>query len=141
MPPSLTSSPPLLPRLYMSVLCNKIIKEDSALHCGRQRSPQTLETRIRSKSRQTLVFDPGGSTGFLRVCPFLGVWHAVLCGEVFVWAPDGTQGWSVFDRWMIQNIIFRRGTSESLTPYVSRSMAVSPQLGWFEKLAARKLQR
>ncbi|CAM9751483.1 unnamed protein product, partial [Ascophyllum nodosum] len=25
---------------------NKIIKEDSALHCGRQRSPQTLETRI-----------------------------------------------------------------------------------------------
>ena len=46
MPPSLTSSPPLLPRLYLSVLCNKIIKEDSALHCGRQRSPQTLETRI-----------------------------------------------------------------------------------------------
>ncbi|CAM9848104.1 unnamed protein product, partial [Ascophyllum nodosum] len=27
--------------------CNKIIKEDSALHCGRQRSPQTLETRIK----------------------------------------------------------------------------------------------
>ena len=44
--PPLTSSPPLLPRLYLSVLCNKIIKEDSALHCGRQRSPQTLETRI-----------------------------------------------------------------------------------------------
>ena len=44
--PPLTSSPPLLSRLYLSVLCNKIIKEDSALHCGRQRSPQTLETRI-----------------------------------------------------------------------------------------------
>ena len=44
--PPLTSSPPLLPRLYLSVLCNKIIKEDSALHCGRQRSPQTLDTRI-----------------------------------------------------------------------------------------------
>ena len=41
---------PLLPRLYLSVLCNKIIKEDSALHCGRQRSPQTLETRIRMGS-------------------------------------------------------------------------------------------
>ena len=40
------ASPPLLSRLYLSVLCNKIIKEDSALHCGRQRSPQTLETRI-----------------------------------------------------------------------------------------------
>ena len=46
--PPLTSSPPLLSRLYLSVLCNKIIKEDSALHCGRQRSPQTLETRISS---------------------------------------------------------------------------------------------
>ena len=50
MPPLLTSSPPLLPRLYLSVLCNKIIKEDSALHCGRQRSPQTLETRISDMS-------------------------------------------------------------------------------------------
>ena len=49
MPTLLTSSPPLLPRLYLSVLCNKIIKEDSALHCGRQRSPQTLETRIKRK--------------------------------------------------------------------------------------------
>ena len=46
MPPLFTSSPPPLPRLHLSVLCNKIIKEDSALHCGRQRSPQTLETRI-----------------------------------------------------------------------------------------------
>ena len=48
--PPLTSSPPLLPRLYLSVLCNKIIKEDSALHCGRERSPQTLETRIEEAS-------------------------------------------------------------------------------------------
>ena len=47
--PPFTSSPPLLSRLYLSVLCNKIIKEDSALHCGRQRSPQTLETRIGRK--------------------------------------------------------------------------------------------
>ncbi|CAN0261329.1 unnamed protein product, partial [Ascophyllum nodosum] len=49
--PPLTSSPPLLSRLYLSVLCNKIIKEDSALHCGRQRSPQTLETRIDAPAR------------------------------------------------------------------------------------------
>ena len=41
---------------------------------------KTLET----KTRQTLVFDPGGSTGRLRACPFLGVRHA-LCGDVFVW--------------------------------------------------------
>ena len=52
--PPLTSSPPLLSRLYLSVLCNKIIKEDSALHCGRQRSPQTLETRIQPDERVCL---------------------------------------------------------------------------------------
>ena len=50
--PPLTSSPPLLSRLYLSVLCNKIIKEDSALHCGRQRSPQTLGTRIPPQERR-----------------------------------------------------------------------------------------
>ena len=42
------------------------------------------------------MFDPGGSTGRLRACPFLGGWRAMLCGDVFVWAPDGTQDWSVF---------------------------------------------
>ena len=40
---------------------------------------------LETKSRQTLVFDPGGCTGRLRTCPFLGEWHALLCGEVFVW--------------------------------------------------------
>ena len=53
--PPLTSSPPLLSRLYLSVLCNKIIKEDSALHCGRQRSPQTLETRIPLLHREAVI--------------------------------------------------------------------------------------
>ena len=32
----------------------KIVKEDSALHCGRQRSPQTLETRIDATFLSTL---------------------------------------------------------------------------------------
>ena len=34
-------------------------------------------------SRQTLVFNPGGSIGRLRACPFLGTRRALLCGEVF----------------------------------------------------------
>ena len=42
------------------------------------------------------MFDLGGSTCHLRACPFLGRWRALLYGEVFVWAPDGTGGWSVF---------------------------------------------
>ena len=28
------------------------------------------------------MFDPGGSEGRLRVCPFLGTWRALLCSEV-----------------------------------------------------------
>ena len=45
------------------------------------------------------MFDPGGSTGRLRACPFLGEWSALLCGKVFfffVRAPDAIRGWSVF---------------------------------------------
>ena len=40
---------------------------------------------IQTKSRQTLGFDSGGCTGRLRACPFLGMWRALLCGEVIVW--------------------------------------------------------
>ena len=39
--------------------------------------PKVIET----KSGQNLVFDPGGSTGRLRACSFLGTWRAFLCGE------------------------------------------------------------
>ena len=42
---------------------------------------KVLETKI----RQTMVFDAGGCTDRLRACPFLGVWRALLCGQVFVW--------------------------------------------------------
>ena len=81
-----------------------------------------------TKSRQTLVFDPGGSTARLRACPFLGAWHALLCGEVFVWAPDGTQGWSVFGRWVTWNIIFRE--RYKLIVYAVRIAVFRSQAGW-----------
>ena len=35
---------------------------------------------IQTKSRQALVFDPGGCTGRLRSCPFLGGRHALRIG-------------------------------------------------------------
>ena len=44
---------------------------------------------LETKSRKTLVFGPGRSTGRLRACPFLGTWRALLSGEVFVWVPAG----------------------------------------------------
>ena len=42
-----------------------------------------------TKLMQTMVFDPGGFKGCIRAYPLLGTWHALLCGEVFVWAPAG----------------------------------------------------
>ena len=37
---------------------------------------------VDTKSRQNRTFDPGGSQGHLRACPFLGPWHALVCGGV-----------------------------------------------------------
>ena len=37
---------------------------------------------IDTKSRQNRTFDPGGSQGHLRACPFLGPWRALVCGKV-----------------------------------------------------------
>ena len=39
---------------------------------------------IQTKSRQNIIFDPGGSKGLLRACPFLGTWRALLCEELLV---------------------------------------------------------
>ena len=40
-----------------------------------------------------------------------------------------------FGKFMTRKSSSGRGTSESFTPYVLRSIAVSPQPGWFEELA------
>ena len=37
---------------------------------------------IETRSGDNGTFDPGGSRGRLRACPFLGSWRALLCGEV-----------------------------------------------------------
>ena len=36
---------------------------------------------VDTESRQSRTFDPGGSRGHLRACPFLGSWRALVCGE------------------------------------------------------------
>ena len=56
---------------------------------------------IETKSRQTRVFDLGGSTGHLRACSFWGMWRALLCGEVFVRALDKAAAF--FGGWMTQS--------------------------------------
>ena len=37
---------------------------------------------VETKSEQNRMFDPGGSKGRLRACPFLRTWRALLRGEV-----------------------------------------------------------
>ena len=37
---------------------------------------------VDTKSGQNRTFDPGGSRGHLRACPFFGSWRALVCGEV-----------------------------------------------------------
>ena len=37
---------------------------------------------VETKSRQKTTFDPGGSRGHLRACPFLESWCALIRGEV-----------------------------------------------------------
>ena len=37
---------------------------------------------VDTKSGQNRTFDPGGSRGHLRACPFWGLWRALVCGEV-----------------------------------------------------------
>ena len=53
---------------------------------------------IETKSGQTLVFNPGSSTGHLRACLFLGTWQALVCGEIFVRALD--EAAALFGGWL-----------------------------------------
>ena len=73
-------------------------KERTSQTGRNQLAPPCCRRIIQTKSKQTPVFDPGGSTGRPRACPFLGGRRALLCGKVFVWTPDGIRGWSVFGR-------------------------------------------
>ena len=77
------------------------------------------------------MFDPGDSTGRLRACSFLGAWRALVCGEVFDWAPDSTRGWSVF--WQIDDsehhILGEVQVNRLLCTYCGRSQFLRSQAG------------
>ena len=78
---------------------------------------------IQTKSKQTLVFDPGGSKGRLRVCPFFGnvarvvLWGSFLFGAC--WYPRLERVWQMHDA---EHHLSKESTSDS---YVLGLIAVS----------------
>ena len=94
---------------------------------------------IETKSGQNLMFDPGGFTGCLRACPFLGTRHALLCGEIIVRTLD--EAAASFGVRTTRELSCRRGTSKSFTPYVWRSIAASPQPSWSENVTRSRTAR
>ena len=71
----------IFPRLFFSWSFGETKKRTSRIN--NQLAPFWRRV-IQTKSRKTLVFDPGGSTCRLRACLFLGTWRALLFEEVFV---------------------------------------------------------
>ena len=71
---------------------------------------------IETKYGQKLMFHPGGFTGRLHACPFLGEWRALLFGEVVVRALD--EAAAFFGERMTRELSCRRGTYELFTPYI-----------------------
>ena len=95
--------------------------------------PRNIET----KSGQNLVFDPGGSTGRLCACPFLGTWRALLSGEFYVRELDEAVAF-FGGRMTRESSTPRSGTCESFTPCVLRSIVVSPQPSCLKKMSCRQ---
>ena len=52
---------------------------------------------IETKSGQNRMFDPGGSQGRLRACPILGLWRALLCGDVVRVRAAGNEAAAFFE--------------------------------------------
>ena len=84
---------------------------------------------IETKSRQTLVFDPSGSTSHLRACPVLKRGERCFVGSFSLghWMVP-VAGAFVWQKHDLGTSFFR----ERYNSYVLRSIAVSPQPGWFE---------
>ena len=77
---------------------------------------------IETKSGQNGMIQPGGSKGRLRACPFMGTWHALLCGEVirFGAAEGDLQCFFVAGRRSAEYHSSERGTSNSTAFFPQR---------------------
>ena len=78
------------------------------------------------------MFDPGGSTGRPRACPFLRTLRALLCGEVPVRALEEATAFvfRMHDSGVLNLQEWYRRIVYAVRIAVDRCF--SPQLGWFE---------
>ena len=83
-----TATMSIFQQLPLGFCLTKEIKSRTSNHYAIVNSSFWKLKVIETKSGQTLLFDPGGSTDQLRTWPFLGTWRALLCGEVSVRALD-----------------------------------------------------
>ena len=81
---------------------------------------------LEMKTRQTLVFDPGGSTDHLRACPFLVGWCALLCGEV---SSGYRMVYEAGRFWYTEELnIISRDDKRFVMPDILRLIAASPRI-------------
>ena len=116
-------------RLLPSWTLDKEARERTSRTNNNHLAPPYWRKAIQTKLRQTLVFDPGGCTGRLRSCQFLGERRALhirwtRLGAVMVVAEAGA---FFLGRWMTRTSSSGRGTSEPFTQYVLRSIAAFPR--------------
>ena len=95
----------IFPRFSFSWSLGEIKKSTS--RTNNQRAPLCRWRVIQTKSRQTLVFDPGGSTGRLRACPFWEVSARCCVGRFSFWRRMTPEAGAFFGRRMTRYIILR----------------------------------
>ena len=82
---------------------------------------------VETKSRQNRTFDPGGSQGHLRACPFSGSWRALICGKLVRAGAAGKDCSSFFGGSMIRNSkVFRRAVRAKF--YAVRNSVFSEEI-------------
>ena len=86
------------------------------------------------------MFDPGGSTGRLRVYPFLGLGARCFVGRFSLgrWVRLQRLFSQMVDS---ESLSCRRGTGESFTPYMEGSIGVSLPPGWSENAVPSAMAR
>ena len=92
---------------------------------------------VDTKSKKNRTFDPGGSRGHLRACPFLGSWRALVRGEVLRTGEPGDELQRFFGR---DSLAFLKKAGFDAVPRknISPSRAARGYMNWREERRSRR---